>query len=348
MQRLFISLIAFVIFVSSPLFDTVFAALPSSTHYSIRDYNFGAGGTQNSSSTNFKALGIVGQVDTGSLSSTNYQTLNGLVYVQLAALPPAPTFTNPSSWYNKLSLVLDNANNPTDAEFLIAISPDSFTTTDYVQADDTINTSPVWQTYSSWGGSGGITIIGLTPGTTYTVKVAARQGNYTQTGFGPTATAATANPSLSFSLTPNSINLGTLTPGSVTTSSNVTVTTSTNGAGGNIVWISDANSGLTSSSTSSTIAALSGDLSSTLQGYGIQGTSVTQTSGGPMEILSPYNVSSSNVGTVSQTEKPIFDSSSQPITSGQGVFQILAKASATTIAAPDYADTISVVTSANF
>ncbi len=349
MQRLFIILLAFVIFGYSVYFDIVFASFPSSSNYSIRDYTFGGGGTANSSSTNYKINGTLGQVEQGGLSSTNYQANGGIIYVQQAYVPPAPTFTNPSNWYNKLNLVLNNANNPSDSQFLIAISPDGFvSTTKYVQADNTINTTPVWQTYSAWGGGSGITIIGLTPATTYTVKVAARQGNFTQTGFGPTASVATSNVQFSFSLSVYSVNMGNLNPGSVVSSPSITSTISTNANNGGLVWISDTSSGLYSASTSHTISAITGNLSTATEACGIQGSSVTQTSGGPMEIDSPFNGSSNNVGTLTQIPTAIFDSSGQPVTSGQGTFVMKAKASNTTPSASDYTDILFVIASATF
>ena len=351
MQRLLIICLAFVIFGYSVCFDIVFAAFPSSTNYSLHDYTFGGGGTANSSSTNYKINGTLGQIEQGGLSSTNYQANGGIIYVQQAYVPPAPTLSNPSNWYDKLNLVLNSGNNPSDSEFEIAISPDGFSsTTDYVQADNTINTSPVWQTYTTWGGPGGITIIGLSPTTNYTVKVAARQGNFTQTGFGPTTAAATSNVQFSLSLSANSINMGNLNPGVVTTSLSVTATMSTNADAGGIIWIADANSGLYSQSTGNTISALSGNLASLAiaQGCGLQGTSTSQTSGGPMEIDAPYNGTANNVGSITPIFVPVFDSTSAPVSNGQASFVMQAKASSTTQAASDYADTLTLVGAGTF
>jgi len=49
-----------------------------------------------------------------------------------------------------------------------------------------------------------------------------------------------------------------------------------------------------------------------------------------MQKLSPYNGAADNVGLLDTTKRTIFDSSSQPVTNGQGVFNLKAKASNTT------------------
>jgi len=68
-----------------------------------------------------------------------------------ANVPGAPTFTNPSNYYNKLKIVIKHSSNPTDAQYAIAVSNDNFVSnTKYVQSDTTLGTTPVWQTYTSW------------------------------------------------------------------------------------------------------------------------------------------------------------------------------------------------------
>lgn len=338
------------LFVYSFITPLALAALPSSTNFKIQEYSFGGGGTTNSTSTNFKLNGIVGEVEFGQQTSTNFKVNGGLTYLLTANVPAAPTVSNESNIdYNKLKITLAIGSNPSDYQYAVAISPDAFvSTTKYVQADGTLGTSPVWQTNTVWGASG-FYAIGLAQNTTYSVKIAAKQGNFTQSPFGPVASATTAQSSFTFSLNRNSVSIGALTPGNVITAANtVTTTVTTNGTGGAIVSVYGANNGLLSTSTSSTITSASTNLTSATSGYGIQGTSITQSSGGPMEILSPYNVSSNNVGAVTTTKQAVFDSTGAPVTSGQGTFQIMAKASSTTKAATDYGDTITVIASGTF
>lgn len=178
----------------------VFAG-PASPNFELKDYGFGAGGSENSFSPNYSVLGTVGEVEQGRPSSTNFKAGAGLVYTLQANVPPAPDFSNPSHWYNKLKLIIATGLNPTDAQYTIAISSDAFVSdTRYVQTDHTPGASPVWQTYAAWGGVTGFNVIGLLPNVTYTVKVAARQGNYTQVPYGPTASAATEYPKITFSV----------------------------------------------------------------------------------------------------------------------------------------------------
>lgn len=329
---------------------SVSAQMPASSNYGLQEFSFGSGGIQDATSTNFGLNALAGEIAGGQLSSSNFKVGSGLSFMQQAPLPPAPTFTNPDGFYNKLHLIVLTSDNASDSQYAIAVSPDSFASiTKYVQADTTLGDSPFWQTYTNWGGASGATLIGLAPGTTYTAKVAARQGNFSQTDFGPTAQAATNNSSLSMSLTPNSVNIGQLTPGTVVTSgTQVTATLTTNGTGGASVYVYGTNNGLLSSSANYTISAVSSDLSGATEGYGLRAVSTTQTSGGPMQKVAPYNGIGDTVGVVDTTKRPLFDTSDQPVISGQGVFEIKAKASSLTKAANDYTDVITVIASATF
>lgn len=319
----------------------------TSSNFVIPEYNFGSGGLKDATSTNYGLFGIAGQTESVVFSSFNYKANSGLVYTINSNVPPAPTFTNVGNSSNTLHIVLATGNNPTDAKFAIAISPDNFSsTTQYVQADDTIGSTITWQTNSDWGASG-FDIIGFSPAT-YTVKVAAKQGNYTQSAFGPTASASTVTSTLTMSMSSNTLTFPLLDPGNVKNStSTITVNISTNGVGGATIFAYDTNAGLVSPSTSYSISATSSDLSSTNEGYGLQGSAVSTTTGGPMEILSPYNGSIDVVGTLDTIKRPIFDSTNQPV-NGTGTFRLKAKAGNTTSPAGDYADTITLIASGTF
>lgn len=328
----------------------IFASLPSSANFQIQNYSFGAGGTANSTSSNFKTNGIAGEVEFGQQTSSNFKVNGGLTFLQTANVPSAPIVSNESGLdYNKLKITLVTGSNPSDYQYAIAISPDGFvSTTKYVQADATLGTTPVWQTKTVWGASG-FYAIGLAQNTTYSVKAASKQGNFTQSPFGPITAVTTAQSSFTFSLNRNSVSIGSLTPNNVITAGNtVTATMSTNGTGGGIVSIYGTNNGLLSSNVNYTISSTTTNLTSATEGYGIQATSVTQTTGGPMEMLSPYNGAGNNVGSVTTSKQAVFDSTGAPVTSGLGTFQIMAKASGVTKAASDYADTITVIASGTF
>ncbi len=320
---------------------------PQSTTYEIKAYDFGSGGISGATSTTYSLFGNTGQLDGGSLNSTSYTNQPGLTYLLTANVPGAPTVSNNGgTLYNSLSVTLNTANNPSDTQYAIKVVSSS---TQYVQADGTLGPSPVWQTNAVWGASG-FTMIGLTPSTTYTVSVSAKQGNYTQSAYGPATIVSTGSPTFSFSLNSNALTFPQLDPGTVKTStSTVTATISTNGTGGTTIYAYDTNGGLLSSQGGYTIAAVSSDLSTTSEGYGLQATSVGQSSGGPMEILSPYNGSGNTVGILDNVNKrAVFDSTGLPVTSGTGTFQLQAKASINAKIASDYVDIITVIATAVF
>lgn len=332
---------------------------PTSTNFQLEEYGFGSGGVATSSSENFLFSGLAGEVETASLSSTSFIALPGLTYT-LQPNIPAPTVTNPSNYYNKLHVVINNASYPTDTTFAIQVASNSADFSQnvyYVQADNTLGTSMVFQTYSSWGGASGFDMIGLYPGTTYYVRAAAKRGTYEQGPWSATANAATANPSLTFSLEttsqsvpPFSVAIGNLTAGNVTTSPDkVTATITTNATGGGLVYLYGTNNGLKSTYASNyTITSTSDDLSSALEGYGARGTTVTQTSGGPMRLISPYNGASDNVGVIDTAKRTLADSTLVPVTGGQVAFELKAKAKTTTPSATDYTDILTVIATGSF
>jgi len=333
-------------------------AVPTSTNFQLLDYGLGAGGVATSSSESFLLQGIAGEMETGSPSSTNFIALPGLTYTLEPNTPAAPSFTNPSNYYNQLKIIIDNGSNSSDTTFAIAVSTDSFSSDmRFVQADHTLGTNPVWQTYTAWNSGTGFNMIGLTPGTTYYAKVAAKRGTYQQGAFGGIATAATINPTLSFNLQtssqsvpPFSVAIGNLTAGNVTTSSDkVTSTISTNATGGGLIYVYGTNNGLKSSTAGNyVVGSVSNDLNSLLEGYGARGTAVTESLGGPMELISPYDGSGENVGILDTQQRLFADSTGQPVTSGQATFELKAKAKDTTPSANDYSDILTVVAVGSF
>lgn len=222
--------------ISSPIF-----AGPQSTNFELKTYDFGNGGTQETSSTNYSMQGEAGSQDKTKSSGTNYNLNSGLTFSNQANVPAAPTVSNPAQNYDRLKIVLNNGNNPSDATFAIAISPDNFTTTYYVQSDNTIGTSlgtEDWQTYTTWGGATGFFAKTLKQNTTYTVKVKARSGKYSETEWSQTGSAVTSTPSLTFSISLSSLTFDNLNAGnSYTDNSKSTVlTTSTNAAYGYVIY----------------------------------------------------------------------------------------------------------------
>lgn len=335
------------------------ASLPASGSYQLNSYGFGSGGTAKSNSTNYSINGTAGEV-AGSATSTNYKAGAGEKNVKQANVPTI-TIVNTSNWYNKLLVTIGPENNPSDAKFAVAISTDGFTTTQYVKNDFTVTntlSTADYLTYSAWGGSGGQFVRGLKPSTVYSVKAKAYRGEFTESGYGPVASVATVNPQLSFDIDvaptdsstnpPYEIDFGNLSVGSVVDSpSKVWVSLDTNGESGGTVYMNGKNSGLASTSAGYTIGSVTGDLASLVEGFGAQGSSATQGSGGPFVLVSPYDGTGANVGTTDATIREIFNATA-PVVSGRGSFLLKAKTKALTPASPDYTETLTVIASASF
>ncbi len=333
---------------------------PASTNYQLKDFGFGSGGAGNATSGSYAIDGISGEQSGGNLDGTTYDLGSGLLFTNQANVPPAPTFTNPSNYYNKLKVVLDTGSNPSDTLFAIAISTDDFVTTNYVQSDDTVGASlgiEDYQTYTNWGGASGTLIIGLATSTTYKVKVKAWQGKFTETGYGPIATAATVTPQMTFDIDVAATDTETGPPFTIgfTGANSLVVATVvdspekiwvdliTNGESGGRVYVVGSNAGLQSSIVSYLIGAVTGNLTALSEGFGAQGFSVA----GGLSIAPAYDLSANNVAVTDTTIREMFTASA-PTTNGRGAFLLKAKSSAVTPAATDYTETLTVIASASF
>lgn len=346
--------------ISSSAYLLLFA-FPASTNYSLKSFEFGSGGEYNMGSTNYSLEGLAGEPASDRQSSTNYAVNSGLQFVQMAHTPNAPVFTNDDDWYDKLNIVVSTANNPSDTLFAVAISADNFATTSYVQADDTVGSTLTlsdFRTYAGWGGATGTQIIGLTPNTTYKVKVKARQGKFTEGPWGPVAQADTVGVAVSMDIDiastdtetapPYTVSVGDLQAGSVVTATDrVWIDFDTNAYNGGAIYVRGQNTGLNSTKGAHTIGSATADLAVVSTGYGLQGVSATQVSGGPIGFVSPYNGGGDNVGIVDTTFREIF-SSTAPVVAGRASLYTKAKISNTTPAADDYTDVLTIIVSAVF
>lgn len=321
------------------------AAVPSSTNFTLKAYEFGNGAGAPSSS-NYQLQASAGAAG-GQLSSGSYGLPAGIRASATVGTPGAPTFANPDSSYSRLKVTLNASGFASDTKYLIAISDDNFVSTKYVQIDQTIGTSVGvgnYQTYAAWGGASGFWVLGLNQGTTYTVKVAALQGAATGSGFGPTATAATVTPSVTFAVStsltstpPFAVAFSSLPPAQVT-SGNATVTAdiTTNAQNGGSLLLRDQNSGLTSALSSYTLTSATADLTAASKGYGAQVTSASQ-----LTAANPYNGTSDNVGALTTTWQQLANFSN-PITAGNLTLALKAKTDAAVPPATDYADVLTI------
>ncbi|HSW80206.1 MAG TPA: hypothetical protein VLG47_05510 [Candidatus Saccharimonadales bacterium] len=328
-----------------------FASFSQSSSYQLNSYSVGPGGSNSSSSSTYSLQGSTGEQANGSTTGTNDTTGNGSIQTEQLNTPLAPSIDNGSNaYYNKLHFVVNNTGEPSDATYAVAITTDATFATNikYIQADGTLNTTKVYQSYATWGSGTGTFAVGMTPNVTYYVKSSAMQGKFTDTGLSKTANnATTANPSITFAVSPNTLTMSNLLPGSVISSSNISFNLDTNGANGGGVYVSGSNNGMFSTRDNFTIPAFSGNLTTQSQGFGVQATSPGQTSGGPFSTVSPFNGSSNVVGAETTTPQSMLTSRSA-IVGGNATANVQAKASSTTPASSDYSETLTFIAAANF
>ena len=236
--------IVIVTFFFSLLYTNIaYANLPSSANYALQSYTFGAGGTASSSSTNYSLNGVVGEVEFGSPFSTNYKDEAGLSYMQKANVPAAPTLSTPGVNYDRILFVITPGSNPSDYTYALEISTDSsfLSGVYYINNDGTFGTSlgpSNFRSYIAWGGSSGTFVTGLLSNTTYYIRVAAQQGTYTQSDWGPYASATTNYSTLTFTINHPTITFNNLNSGNSYTDSSQSdmFTTTTNAFNGYTIY----------------------------------------------------------------------------------------------------------------
>lgn len=337
---------------------TAYASVPQSATYRLDAYGFTAGGG-GGSSANYEAEIVIGAPDTGLPSSTSYLGWLGLTGRRQANVPPAPTFTNPSSFSDRLLVQLNVGANPSDATFAVALSTDGFATWQWVKSDNTLGASLTagdYRTYTGWGSGTGTYVLNLAHTTTYQARVLASRGYATESRLGPSASAATVVPALTFDIDiaatdtetsePYSVALGNLAPASVTTASNrIWFDIATNGVNGATVWVRAAVPSLVGDGSGATIPSVTGNLTSLSEGWGLQVASLTQTTGS-LSASSPFNGSAENVGILTTTFQPVATAAGQ-LVGGRGSIFVKAKPLSDQ-AADSYQSQLTLVASASF
>lgn len=169
------------------------------------------------------------------------------------------------------------------------------------------------------------------------------------------AVTASVAPTFTFAFANNSQALGTLTTGAVSSGTGTGITITTNSASGWTAWVKSANSGLTSTNatytiaTTGTINAAPSSLSAGTEGYVLDADLTTDAAnGGTVTLDAEYNgADTSSGGTLSSTFQPF--ASSTGAANGDVITLIpRAAISGLTEAASDYADTLTVVGSGIF
>ncbi len=264
----------------------VMAQTLGGSNYQVEDSSLD-GGSDSSSSTNYSSRDSIGDVETNSTNSTNYKTTPGFEPGAYPGIPAQPTLTNTGgTLYNSLDfIVATGAGQQQDTNYAIAISSDNFTTTYFIQTDDTLATTEAWQDYTGWNSGTGERVVGLSPNTTYKIKVKARYGADSESGYSLTATATTAGPSLS--VTVSGVSSGTTIAGLSTT-----VTSTATSIGYGSLTIGDASPNIAAQTITVTTNA-TGGYTATVQQDGNLRTTV----GDQISVVSGTNISPAIFGT---------------------------------------------------
>ncbi len=229
----------------------VLAETLSSPNFSIENPSVDMGGEE-SSSGNYSVTSSVSDSDTAPNNSTTYSVFSGFMPHAYPGVPAPPTLTNTGgSLYNSLDFVIATGGNPSDTNYAIAISDDSFVTTYFIQTDDTLGTTEAWQTYSGWSSGLGERVVGLSPNTTYEIKVKARFGPNSETGYSQTASAATVGASLT-------VSIGGVASGQVIAGLTTTTTSTSTTMGFNSLSVGDGNPNIAAQTVTVSTNAIAG------------------------------------------------------------------------------------------
>jgi hypothetical protein len=153
----------------------------------------------------------------------------------------------------------------------------------------------------------------------------------------------------SFSLGSNSLSLGALPTAGTPATTNTTLTVSTNATNGWSAWIKSANAGLTSSTTTQTIAS-TGTYPSTTNISGAEGYQLNAVSGSGSPTIAPGYLSGATTTTGGRlnTFYQNLALMTSPVSGAVVTLNLLAEASPTRLPASDYNDTLTVVASGSF
>lgn len=229
-----------IFFVLFAIPSVVIAQTMGSPTYNIENSILDGGG-ERSSSTNYRSMDSISNIESNTSSSTNFRNLSGFQPGAYPGVPGQPSLVNTGGvLYNALDfIIVPGPGQQSDTVYAIAISSDNFITTSFIQTDDTLGPNEAWQSYTGWGGGAGERVVGLQPNTQYKIKVKASYGSGsnaedTESGYSLEATASTVGQTLSFAVA--GVSSGTVVEGETTT-----VTSTATSIGYGLLTIGDGN-----------------------------------------------------------------------------------------------------------
>jgi hypothetical protein len=271
--------------------------------------------------------------------------------------------------YDRARFEIDTNDNPTDTLYAIQISKDNFSSDiRYIDAStyqpETYISHNIndFRTKTQWENDT-FNILGLDQATQYYLRIIALHGDFTQTEEGPSQTAITAGTTSSFDIDiapttgitaetdppftisftgSNSLLAG---AGTVTADHLIWMDAETNGAGGFAIVQKGDNGGLYSTTRSSQIDSVTGNLDSLTEGFGLQNFYTNYATGSGLGSITPqtdYNSSGANVGIVNTDWNKVYDANG-PIVAGRMALYVIARAGTDKLGATDYDETITFI-----
>lgn len=275
--------------------------------------------------------------------------------------------------YNRAKLEINVSGNPADVKYAIQISTDSNFASNVFYVSGTTKLLKAnlaltdflykceWEGTISAGYCGGanvtlqkFNILGLNANTTYYVRVAAfhgvdAAGIFSQSDWGPSASAATQNTSITFDIDVATSTAGSSTPpysisniqilpeNIYTTTDYIIFRVTSNALNGAEVQIKGLGGELLNSATSDTITAYTGDLAGATNGYGVRNDSTTNSEINTSGYLGTITVASTptdftdagathKVGGPTTSFVKLFDSNSLPVYTGVSAYRVKVKA----------------------
>lgn len=326
----------------------IFGSLSASSHFQLQSFSVNSGSTTSSTDSSGHSLAATVGEQTSAVTGATHYLISGLANTIGVDVPNPPTLSNGGgTYYNKLKFTINNNREPSDVTYAMGVNTTgSATVFNYVQADGTIGGTAYYQSYAGWNGASGSFVINLVPSTTYYFSTFVKQSTFgAPISSSSLASIATVSPDLSFSISSNLVDFGTLFVGSAQTAAGVSFGFSTNAANGGYIYMAGSNTGLHSTATGHTIAVTppSGDLNSLAEGFGI-----SMYGGSSLVAQSPYNTGSNYiVGAIYTTFQPILVAPG-PVASDSGTGIFAVRSQNTTPSATDYTNTLTFVAAASY
>ncbi|MCB9823625.1 hypothetical protein H6802_01580 [Candidatus Nomurabacteria bacterium] len=338
-RAIVLSVFIFLYFFLLSSFLSISAQVPASSSFVIKGENVSPSGGVGST-PNFMLNADLSPFSQSPADASSFKAYIGYNPRIQANTPYEPTLDNATGqYYDRLLLTIDPSGNPTDTLFAVAISANSWSTTYYVQNDNTLALSlgpEDYRTYAGWGGSGGTLILGLSPSSSYVAKVKALNGDFTETLYGPESSAVeTVVPFISLSVSSSVSEFGVLSANEIKSASSVDLSVTTNAESGYSLSVNGTGSGVQPglyNGVGNVIVSQDTVLSVGTEGYGAQGSSGTAT------ISSKYDLAGDFVGSLDLSPQELA-SNSVPVSGDSSTITFKASISGNTVAG-EYEDIV--------